>query len=185
MFQFAIFYNGLLEFTWCAPMTINGRVHANANMYTGTSVAAHLQRPGHHRRQHMLSFLGRPLEQRIYRRHEYNANYSTNWQTLTLPLGTHQRPIRSLHMPPPARVTNQALAQQSYFNKADLVLLVSNSTVSLTLKTSPSDPRPTNIIANYYPTNLNTTNYVQITTNFPSQHHQYVLPISAKAKPSW
>ena len=27
VFQFAIFYNNLLEFTDCAPLTINGRVH--------------------------------------------------------------------------------------------------------------------------------------------------------------
>jgi hypothetical protein len=36
----------------------------------------------------------------------------------------------------------------------------------VTLKTSASDPG-TNITAYYYPTNLNLTNYVQITTNFP------------------
>src|SRR2546430_1339552 len=31
IFQFAVFYNSLLEFTWSATMTINGRVHANSN----------------------------------------------------------------------------------------------------------------------------------------------------------
>ena len=36
VFQYAIFYNGLLEFTWCAPMTVNGRTHANGSIYTGT-----------------------------------------------------------------------------------------------------------------------------------------------------
>ena len=36
LFQFAIFYNGLLEFTWCAPMTVNGLTHANGNIYTGS-----------------------------------------------------------------------------------------------------------------------------------------------------
>ena len=37
VFQFAIFYNSLLEFTWCAPMTVNGRTHANGNIYTGST----------------------------------------------------------------------------------------------------------------------------------------------------
>jgi hypothetical protein len=32
VFQFAIFYNSLLEFTWCAPLTVNGRTHANGNI---------------------------------------------------------------------------------------------------------------------------------------------------------
>ena len=35
VFQFAIFYNALLEFSDCAPMTINGRVHCNTNIYVG------------------------------------------------------------------------------------------------------------------------------------------------------
>src|ERR1035437_1214371 len=37
LFQFGIFYNSLLEFTWCAPMTINGRTHANGDIYTGSA----------------------------------------------------------------------------------------------------------------------------------------------------
>lgn len=36
VFQFAIFYNGLLEFTWCAPFTVNG-THSNTNIYDGSS----------------------------------------------------------------------------------------------------------------------------------------------------
>ena len=37
--QYAIFYNGLLEFSTCATMTVNGRVHANGSIYTGTSAS--------------------------------------------------------------------------------------------------------------------------------------------------
>jgi hypothetical protein len=58
------------------------------------------------------------------------------------------------------------MSQQRFYNKADIVLLVSNSTVTVNLKTSPSDPG-TNITARYYPTNVYASNYVQITTNFP------------------
>ena len=36
---YAIFYNSLLEFSTCADMTVNGRVHANGKIYTGTSSA--------------------------------------------------------------------------------------------------------------------------------------------------
>lgn len=35
----AIFYNGLLEFSQCAAMQINGRVHANGAIYVGTSAS--------------------------------------------------------------------------------------------------------------------------------------------------
>src|SRR5262249_44098899 len=36
VFQFAIFYNSLMEFSDCAPFTVNGRVHCNSNIYVGT-----------------------------------------------------------------------------------------------------------------------------------------------------
>ncbi len=37
VFQFNVFYNGLLELTWAAPTTFSGRIHANGNMYVGTA----------------------------------------------------------------------------------------------------------------------------------------------------
>ena len=105
--------------------------------------------------------------QRIYRTTvTYNAGYSTNCQPLTLPIGT-TNVHAIIDMPPAGEDPNSALGQQRYYNKADLVLLVSNSTVTLTLQTSPADPQPTNITAYYYPTNSSPTNYVQVTTNFP------------------
>src|SRR6202007_2838821 len=36
IFQYAIFYNGLLEFSDCAPLVVNGPVHCNSNIYVGT-----------------------------------------------------------------------------------------------------------------------------------------------------
>jgi hypothetical protein len=36
VFEFAVFYNSLLEFTWNATMTVNGRTHANGDIYTGS-----------------------------------------------------------------------------------------------------------------------------------------------------
>ena len=33
---YAIFYNGLLEFSTCATMTVNGAVHSNTNIFVGT-----------------------------------------------------------------------------------------------------------------------------------------------------
>jgi hypothetical protein len=166
IFQFAIFYNGLLEFTWCAPMTVNGRTHADASIYTGSicqltfnglvTTTGAISSPawdGNQASAYTVSTI-------------YNANYSTNCQALTLPIGT-TNVHAIIEMPPPGGDTNSALAQSRYYNKADLVLLVSNSTVTLTLQNSSSDSQPTNITAYYYPTNLYASNYVQVTTNFP------------------
>ena len=166
IFQFAIFYNSLLEFTWCAPLTVNGRTHANAGLYTGSTcqltfnglvtTTGTISSPawdGHTTSQYTDAAL-------------YNANYSTNSQSLTLPIGTTNVGA-IINMPPAGEDPNSSLGQQRYYNKADLILLVSNSTVTLTLRSSPGDPQATNITAYYYPTNLSATNYVQITTNFP------------------
>src|ERR1019366_6274132 len=143
IFQFAIFYNGLLEFTWCAPMTVNGRTHADASIYTGsicqltfnglvTTTGSITNAPwdGHASGDYSVSTI-------------YNANYSTNCQALTLPIGT-TNVHAIIEMPPPGGDTNSALAQSRYFNKADLVLLVSNSTVKLTLQNTSADSHPTN-----------------------------------------
>ena len=134
------------------PLTVNGRTHANGSIYTGTidqltfntlvTMTGSLSSPawdGHTTSQYSDAA-------------KYNAGYSTNWQQLSLPIGTtnvHQL----IDMPPAGGYTNLTLAQQAYYNIADLVLLVSNSTVTLTLKNSPSDPLATNITANYFPTN--------------------------------
>jgi hypothetical protein len=166
VFQFAIFYNSLLEFTWCAPLTVNGRTHANNNIYTGSTCqltfnslvtdTGTISSPawdGHATSDYNVAA-------------KYNANYSTNAQALTLPLGT-TNVHEIINMPPSGEDPNSALGQQRYFNKADLVLLVSNSTVTLTLKSSPTDGLATNITAYYYPTNSSLTNYAQISNNFP------------------
>ncbi len=77
IFQFAFFYNNLLEFTACSPLTVNGPVHANGDIYVGSILP--------------LVFNGR------------------------------------------VSLTGSVIVT----NKATVLLLVSNSTVTVTLKTSP------------------------------------------------
>jgi hypothetical protein len=166
VFQFAIFYNGLLEFSWCAPMTVNGRTHANGDIYTGSAwqltfnslatTTGTITSPawdGHSASEYTVAA-------------QYAKGYTTNWQALTLPIGT-TNVHEIINMPPSGESVDSSIGQSRYFNKADLVLLVSNSTVTLTLKSSPSDPQATNITAYYFPTNSSPTNYVRVTTNFP------------------
>jgi hypothetical protein len=169
VFQFAIFYNNLLEFTWCAPFTVNGRTHADASIYTGstcqltfnglvttTGIITNAPWDGHSSSDYTVSTL-------------YSTNgYSTNCQALTLPIGT-TNVHAIIEMPPPGGDTNASLAASRYFNKADLVLLVSNSTVTLTLQNTSADAQPTNIVAYFTnsPVNVYPSNFVQVTTNFP------------------
>jgi hypothetical protein len=171
VFQFAIFYNSLLEFTWCAPLTVNGRTHANGSIYTGSTCqltfnslvtdTGTISSPawdGHSTGDYNVATT-------------YNAGYSTNANSLNLPMGsTNVHEI--INLPPSGEDPNSSLGTARYYNKADLVLLVTNinssvSSVTLTLKTSATDAQATNITAYYYPTNLSSTNYVQVTTNFP------------------
>jgi hypothetical protein len=170
IFQFAIFYNSLLEFTWCAPMTVNGRTHANGNMYTGSAwqltfndivdVTGTITSPswgGYSSSQYSVPA-------------RYNPNYSTNSNSLVLPIGTSNSPaaVREIiQMPPVGGDTNGSLASQRYYNKAQVVLLVSNTTVSAIYKTSMHDSSPNVVTARYYPTNNNPSNYTAVTTNFP------------------
>lgn len=169
VFQFAIFYNSLLEFTWCAPFTVTGRTHANGNIYVGSisalkfntlvTTTGTISKPawfGHSSSDYTSTVT-------------YSGGYSTNCQALTLPIGTNNTPnaVREIiNMPPAGESVTSALGQQRYYNKADIVLLVSNNLVTVNLKTAPADPG-TNITAVYYPTNSSPTNYAQIKTNFP------------------
>lgn len=170
VFQFAIFYNGLLEFTWCAPFTVNGATHANGDIYVGSispltfndlvTTAGSIAAPdwfGHLASQYTNTVT-------------FNAGKATAQPPLNLGIGTNHTPdaLREIiNLPPASEDLNSLLGQQRYYHKAKVVLLVSNSTVTVTLKNSPSDPAPTSVTANYYPTNSSPTNYLQVATSFP------------------
>jgi hypothetical protein len=166
LFQFAIFYNSLLEFTWCGPMTVMGRTHANGDIYTGSAypltfrsivtTTGSISSP---------AWDGHSTSDYTNKAYFYGF-YSTNFPHLTVPIGTTNAHA-IIDMPPDGEDPNSTLGQQRYYNKANLILLVSNSTVTLTLQSMPADPQAVTKTAYYYPTNLNATNYVQITTNFP------------------
>jgi hypothetical protein len=167
IFQFAIFYNHLLEFTWCAPMTVNGRTHANDNIFVGSSADLSFNSTvtttgGIYKTNwdgHAVGTMGGAVD--------YNGNpgYSTNFTTLQLPIGTNNSAatVRELILIPPAgEDPNSPLGQQRYYNKAQVLVMVSNTTVTTTLRTSIGDPAPT-VITAYYSTN----DYSGIVTNFP------------------
>ena len=175
VFQYAIFYNSLLEFTWAAPLTVNGRTHANGSVFVGsasdltfnstvttTGVLVKTNWDGHTTSEYKGAI-----------RYNGSPGYSTNCQVLELPIGTNNTAAavcEIIQMPPGARPdgpptgedVDSAMGKQRFYNRAEIVLVVSNNTVTTTLKTQPADPAPTVITANCSP-----TDYSQVVSNFP------------------
>jgi hypothetical protein len=166
IFQFAIFYNSLLEFTWQATFTVNGRVHANGDIFVGsaspltfnsvvtTAGAIYKTNWDGHTVAQMTGAIS------------YNGNpgWVTNVPRLTFPVGPNNTPAATreiIKQPSPGEDPTSPIAVQRYFNRAGVVLLVSNATVTVSVKNSPSD----------VPISLNVTdwgtNSVSLLTTFP------------------
>jgi hypothetical protein len=173
VFQFAIFYNSLLEFTTCAPLTINGRTHANSNIFVGSSSTLTFNSTVTTTGAIMkTNWAGRDTSSDAWPTYNGNPQYTAQANALALPIGTNTsyntpNAVREvLNMPPAGEAVDSQMGQVRYYNQAEVVLLVSNATVTAMLKTSPSDT-PTNIVATFNPINYDPSNYVAITTNFP------------------
>lgn len=167
IFQFAIFYNSLLEFTWNATLTVNGRVHANGSIFVGSSSPLTFNS--------VVSTAGA-----IYKTNwdghtlgqftgavTYNGSpgYMTNVTPLYLHVGTNSFSSAAareiINPPPPGEDPNSFIGQQRYYNRAGVVLLVSNATVTAYIKNSPTDFPITLAVTN------NNTNSFSLLTNFP------------------
>lgn len=155
VFQFAIFYNSLLEFTYAAPLVVRGRVHANNNIYLGSSADLTLQRDitatGTIGKKAWSGYALSQFTGAI----TYGGSVATNVSSLTLPIGTTNTAtaVREvINIPPVGELMNSAMGQQRYYNKAEMLILVSNATVVVQVKT-PFDSSPTTINwtnANYF-----------------------------------
>lgn len=147
VFQFAIFYNSLLEFTWAAPLTVRGRVHANSNIFLGSSADLILQEnvtaTGTIGQQAWWGYSLANYTGDI----NYGGNVTSNTSALTLPIGTNNSAaaVREvINIPPAAESMSSPMGQQRFYNKAELLILVSNSTVNVQVKT-PFDASPVTI----------------------------------------
>ena len=161
VFQFAIFYSVDLEINPGPNMTVTGRVHGNKNLY---------MQP-----QATLSFLSdvtaagsaikdkSPLDPTIRSTNSsqwlFAINPESGRSALTLPIGTNNSPDSVhaiLEVPPDGESANSAVGKQRYYNKADVVILVSNS--SVTVKSGLVNAFGTAIPAFEYDAFLITTN---------------------------
>lgn len=159
VFQFAIFYNGLLEFSDTATFIITGPVHANSNIYVGSpsdltfnsivTTTGNITAPGN------LGMGSNQWTGHTYYNGSPTPGYLTGQPSLNLPIGTNSTVGSSvqqiLYPPPSGEAANSAMGSQRYYNKAGLVIYISNTTYAVTIKSSSSDPNPVTI------TNLLTT----------------------------
>jgi hypothetical protein len=169
IFQFAIFYNSLLEFTWCATFVVNGPVHANADIYVGSSgdltfnstarTTGRIWNPawdGHTTNQ----YTGKVI---------YNGNpqYTLTNAVLQLPIGTNNMDpltVREIvNIPPTGEDPNSPIGLQRFYNKADVVLLLTDTNVTAYIKNCATDAPAVLTVTNaaFY------TNTPEISATFP------------------
>ncbi len=157
IFQFAIFYNSLLEFSTAATLTINGPVHANGNMYVGSSnpltfnsvigVTGAITNPAW--AGSSSSWSGSV---------NYNGTVTTNTTSLVLPIGTNNSAaaVQQIVQPSPAgEAANSSMGLQRFYNKAQFNIIISNSSVTAWVK--KVDPTSLTVLASnaVYWTNMN------------------------------
>jgi hypothetical protein len=136
LFQFAIFYNLDMEINPGPPMTISGPVHCNTNIYlqpqapltfvsdvtAGASIISD-KKPGDPsvRSGGTITFQG-----------EHDARVSA----LNLPIGTNASSPEAVRqvveIPPAGESPTSPMGKERFYNKADLVILVSDSGVTVT-----------------------------------------------------
>ncbi len=152
VFQFAIFYNGLLEFTWAAPLIVRGRVHANGDVYVGSACDLTFDRVvtttgrilraawgGHTPGQYTgdITYNGTPL-----------PGFMTGVPAITLPIGVDNTAsaVREILYPPPnGESPTSEMGKQRYYNLAQLRIMVNSGGTTVTVRSSPADQSPSTI----------------------------------------
>jgi hypothetical protein len=140
IFQFAVFYNVLLEITPGADMTITGPVHCNTNIYL--SPGATLTLNSDVTSSGTIYQTRNPASPKVTTGGPivFNGAHDSGVSTLSLPIGTNNSPAavhQVLEVPPGSLPSGSEdplsnLGQQRYYNQADLIITVSNSNVSVT-----------------------------------------------------
>lgn len=139
-FQYAIFYNGQLEFTQCATLTVRGRTHANGKICMGAASSATLTFNG------LVTTASSILVSNMAGYSSFSTpvykgtpspGYKTGQPSLNLPIGTNNTAaaVREIINPTPVgEPVTSAMGQQRFYNKASIVLLVNNTNVSFIVK---------------------------------------------------
>jgi len=183
--HYAIFYNGLLEFSTCATMVVNGRVHANGSIYTGTSASLRFNGP-----VTCTGTISSPAWNgqgpKWNDRGSYYGSppYRTNVPSVSLEIGmTNVHDI--LEIPPNGLSPASYEGRTRLYNQAQTVLLVSNATVTMKIQQGinyevpGNDPSPIVLSTNNTPSALATNFPFLVTTNtFKDQRENKTVKVT-------
>ena len=138
LFEFEVFY--ALDMEICpgaGGLTFNGRVHDNATIYCQPSSPNTVTFLDHVTAAQKILPTNSPNDSNVRTLGTivYQAEHDWNVSSLNLPLGISNNPT-NLHalidIPPGSESANSLLGVQRFYNKADLIILVSNATVIAT-----------------------------------------------------
>ena len=137
VFQFAMYSSGDMEISCGQPLAVTGRVHSNGQLYvepdntlTFLSDVTAVQNILFQR--HPLDTRGPPSGGAIY---VYPDRKISHVPAMTLPIGTTNTPeaIREILQPPPfGEDPNSPIGRLRYYNQAEMIIVVTNSGLSLT-----------------------------------------------------
>ena len=136
--NYAIFYNGNMEFTQCAPMTVSGAVHANGSISVGTSTSlnfyspvtctGNLDAPG-------LDGLSAYAAGSWNTYFSNNPAYKTNIATVTVSLNMTNSHFL-IEIPTNGESPISSIGQQRLYNQAQMILFITNDATGV-------NPNPT------------------------------------------
>jgi hypothetical protein len=150
LFQFAFFYNGLLEFTVARDLTANGRVHANGDIFLGAAGPVTFNTP--------VTAAGTIQKRTEWGRTTFGGSgdntfnglpdYRTNVACLSLPIGTANTSFnvhKIIEIPEAGEPVDSPMGRERFYNKANMVILIddyygTNVVITAELKSSASDP---------------------------------------------
>ena len=131
--QFQYFYVPDMELhPSTAGMRFNGRIHCNGNIYAQPSVDVAFQ--NHVTASRRIVHAKHPADpvSRNGVKVSYGADRETGLNTLNIPIGASSGPndLRKILEPPAGESPSSLLAQERFYNKADLIVVVSNEVVT-------------------------------------------------------
>lgn len=177
VFQFAIFYGVDLEINTMTTMNIRGRVHCNSTLYTYPSASLTFHDD--------VTVVGNIIRTRKPGDPDYSTappagtitylgQKDSGVASLTLPIGTTNTPsaIREIiQMPPPGEAVTSPMGRQRYYNKAELLVLVNDSGVTVAAKA------PFAVSSNNIPWNQ-ATNFISTTKTFTDQRENKTIKVT-------
>ena len=145
IFQFAIFYQNTMEIDPGANMTINGYAHGNSNIYLDPNSGVTLTFSNDVSASGTIVLGQNPLDPTTGRNASPNPTFDgfhlSGVNPLILPVGTNTagsatntaQNVNAILQIPPAGVSPTSQTGSNYlYNKADMIILISNNGVSVT-----------------------------------------------------